>query len=95
MEDKLKLSEGARIDVLASLKEREKKLLDSIKEHNESKGFQKKEIYIVQGFELKGLTQSHAAKRIRKLIMNAGFHPDASKTNFEEWYKELNIVEEE
>lgn len=95
MEEKLKLAENVRVDVLSSLKIRETKLLNSIKEHNESKGFLKKEVYTVQGFEIKALNLGHAHKKIKKLLMNSGFHPEATRENFKEWYDKLTIIEEE
>lgn len=93
---KLKLSETARVDILASLDHQEAKFKALLKTHNESKSFAKKSLYYgIQGFDVKAISISHAHKKVKALLMQAGFHPDVTIDDMVRWRTELNIKDTE
>ncbi len=92
----LKLSETARVDILASLDQQEATFNTLLKNHNENKPYNTKSLYIdVQGFDIKAISKSHAHKKIKSFLKQAGFHPSTTLDYMVSWRKQLNIKEVE
>jgi len=91
----IKLTGEGRRMVLASLDHRERNFRDALEHHNTTLPFKKKETFLVQGFEVKGLTLAQARRRVRKFLVNAGFSPPVTNEHFISWRNELSKEDEE